>query len=156
MDGEGGYGPGNISLERLDFGALPGKLWPMFKRVWMLWPAALMTAALCGRAGESGLNVIVVVNQNSSNSLQLGNDYCERRGVPPQNLFRMTGWTGGPVNWQQSDFTNFLLNPLLAMISSRALTHQADIILLSMDIPYRVFGDGNLSDSENSTTSALF
>ena len=156
MDGEGGYGPGNISLERLDFGAFPAKLWPMFKRVWMLWSAALMTAALCGRAGESGLNVIVVVNQNSSNSLQLGNDYCERRGVPPQNLFRMTGWTGGPVNWQQSDFTNFLLNPLLAMISSRALTHQADIILLSMDIPYRVFGDGNLSDSENSTTSALF
>jgi uncharacterized protein (TIGR03790 family) len=128
----------------------------VFKRVWRLWPAALMASALCGRAGESGLNVIVVVNQNSSNSLQLGNDYCERRGVPPQNLFRMTGWTGGPVSWQQSDFTNFLLNPLLAMISSRGLTNQAQIILLSMDIPYRVIGDGSLSDSQNGTTSALF
>ena len=67
----------------------------MLKRVGMVWLAALMAATPRGRAGESGLNVIVVVNQNSSNSLQLGNDYCERRGVPPQNLFRMTGWTGG-------------------------------------------------------------
>ena len=31
-------------------------------------------------AGGSGLNVIVVVNQNSTNSVQLGNDYCEQRG----------------------------------------------------------------------------
>ncbi len=122
----------------------------------MVWLAALMAATPGARAGESGLNVIVVVNQNSSNSLQLGNDYCQRRGVPPQNLFRMTGWTGGPVSWQESDFTNFLLNPLLAMISSRGLTNQAHIILLSMDIPYRVIGDGGLSDSQNSTTSALF
>ncbi len=99
-----------------------------------------MTAAAGAMAGESGLNVIVVVNQNSSNSVQLGNDYCERRGVPPQNLFRMTGWTGGAINWQQSDFESYLLNPLLAMISSRGLTNQAEIVLLSMDIPYRVIG----------------
>ena len=46
-------------------------------------------------AGGSGLNVIVVVNQNSTNSVQLGNRYCEQRGVPPQNVLRMTeldGW----------------------------------------------------------------
>src|SRR5664279_4045450 len=47
------------------------------------------------RAGGSGLNVIVVVNQNSPNSVQLGNDYCQQRGVPPQNVFRMTGWSNG-------------------------------------------------------------
>jgi uncharacterized protein (TIGR03790 family) len=105
-------------------------------------------------AGESGLNVIVVVNQNSSNSLQLGNDYCERRGVPPQNLLRMTNWMGGSITWQQSDFDNCLLNPLLSMISSHGLTNQAQIVLLSMNIPYRVIAsDGQ---SENSTTSALF
>jgi len=141
---------------KLDFGAPAAKLGRMLKRVGMVWLAALMAATPGARAGESGLNVIVVVNQNSGNSIQLGNDYCQRRGVPPQNLFRMTGWTGGPISWQQSDFTNFLLNPLLAMISSRGLTNQAHIILLSMDIPYRVIGDGSLGDSQNSTTSALF
>jgi hypothetical protein len=103
-------------------------------------------------AGGSGLNVIVVVNQNSPNSVQLGNDYCERRGVPPQNLLRLTNWTGGSINWAPGDFTNDLLNPLLAMISRRGLTNQAQFVLLSMDIPYRVT-DGN---NENSTTAALF
>ncbi len=38
------------------------------------------------------------------------------------------------------------------MISSRGLTNQAEIVLLSMDIPYRVIN----GDSENGTTSALF
>src|SRR5580700_504451 len=99
----------------------------MLKSPGILGLAILMTLAPCARGGESGLNVIVVVNQNSANSLQLGNDYCERRGVPPQNLLRMTNWTGGSINWQQSDFESYLLNPLLAMISGRGLTNQAEI-----------------------------
>jgi uncharacterized protein (TIGR03790 family) len=104
-------------------------------------------------AGGSGLNVIVVVNQNSTNSVQLGNDYCEQRGVPPQNVLRMTGWTGGVTDWSPNDFETNLLNPLLAMIASRGLTNQAEFVLLSMDIPYRVT-DGYLD--YDSTTSALF
>ena len=103
-------------------------------------------------AGGSGLNVIVVVNQNSTNSLQLGNDYCEWRGVPPQNMLRMTNWTGGSTNWTPAEFQSELLNPLLAMISTRGLTNQAEFLLLSMDIPYRVTDGSN----ENGTTAALF
>ncbi len=103
-------------------------------------------------AGGSGLDVIVVVNQNSTNSLQLGNFYCEQRGVPPQNVLRMTGWTNGAVYWSLSDFQTFLQDPLLAMLVSRGLTNQAEFVLLSMDIPYTV-SDG---DSYNSTTAALF
>jgi uncharacterized protein (TIGR03790 family) len=124
----------------------------MLKRLCILALAMLMAIAPRTKAGESGLNVVVVVNQSSSNSVQLGNDYCERRGVPPQNLFRMTGWTNGAISWQQGDFENYLLNPLLAMIYSSGLTNQAEIVLLSMDIPYRVIN----GDSENGTTSALF
>ena len=103
-------------------------------------------------AGGSGLNVIVVVNQNSTNSVQLGNDYCEQRGVPPQNLFRMTGWTGGAIDWSPSDFENDLLNPLMGTIIGRGLNRQVQVVVLSMDIPYRVT-DG---DNQNSTTAALF
>src|ERR1035437_5961131 len=80
-------------------------------------------------ADGSGLNVIVVVNQNSTNSVQLGNDYCEQRGVPPQNLLRMTGCTGGSINWSPGDFQTSLLNPLLAMVASRGLTNQSHFVL---------------------------
>ena len=105
-------------------------------------------------AGGSGLNVIVVVNQNSTNSVQLGNYYCEQRCVPPQNYLRIN-WTGGNVQWTTSDFTNSLLNPLLSMLSSRGLTNQIDYVVLSMDFPYRVVQTGAQSGN-NSTTAALF
>ncbi len=113
---------------------------------------AALLAAGAAWAGGSGLNVIVVVNQNSTNSVQLGNDYCEQRGVPPQNLLRMTGWTGGAIEWSPGDFQTYLLNPLLAMVAGRGLTNQAQFVLLSMDVPYRVTDGSN----EDSTTSALF
>ena len=103
-------------------------------------------------AGGSGLNVVVVVNQNSTNSVQLGNYYCEQRGVPPQNLLRITNWTGGNVEWTTSDFTNSLFNPLVSMLSSRGLTNQIDYIVLSMDLPYTVTANNGI----NSTTAALF
>jgi uncharacterized protein (TIGR03790 family) len=102
-------------------------------------------------AGGSGLNVVVVVNQNSTNSVQLGNYYCERRCVPPQNLLRIN-WTGGNTTWTQSDFETNLLNPLVAMLSSCGLTNQVDYVVLSMDIPYQV----TAADGINSTTAALF
>jgi len=141
-----------LGAETLDFPSrFANECW-MLNRLGILRLALLMMAAPCAWAGDSGLNVIVVVNQNSSNSIQLGNDYCERRAVPPQNVLRMTNWTGGSITWQQSDFNSYLLNPLLAMISARGLTNQAEIVLLSMDIPYRVVN----GDSWNGTTSALF
>jgi uncharacterized protein (TIGR03790 family) len=113
---------------------------------------AILLAANPVWAGGSGLNVIVVVNQNSARSVQLGNDYCQLRGVPPQNLLRITGWTGGNINWNPADFQSFLLDPLLEMLASRGLTNQAEFVVLSMDIPYRVTDD----TGQNSTTSALF
>ena len=117
-----------------------------------IWTLALFWHALVAWAGGSGLNVVVVVNQNSTNSVQLGNDYCEQRGVPAQNLFRMTGWQGGAISWSKADFESDLRDPLLAMLAASGLTNQVQYVLLSMDIPYRV-EDGS---SGNSTTSALF
>ena len=93
-----------------------------------------------------------MVNQNSTNSVQLGNYYRAQRNVPPQNYLRIN-WTGTNTEWTISDFTTNLLNPLLAMLTSRQLTNQIDYVVLSMDIPYRVSSSG---EGYNSTTSALF
>src|SRR5947209_4818376 len=103
-------------------------------------------------AGGSGLNVVVVVNQNSDNSVQLGNYYSEKRQVPPQNFLRIN-WPGNNMAWTNTDFAAVLLNPLLAMLSSRQLTNQIDYVLLSMDIPYQLYSP-NILDV-NGTTSAL-
>ena len=104
------------------------------------------------RAGGSGLNTVVVVNQNSTNSCELGNYFCERRQVPPENVLRIN-WAGGNICWSNADFQASLLGPLLDMLTSRQLTSQVDYVVLSMDIPFQTVYDTN---KVNSTTAALF
>ena len=108
-------------------------------------------------AGGSGLNVAVVVNQNSADSVELGNYYCEQRGVPPQNVLRIN-WSGGNTIWTTSDFDTVLRMPLTTMLASRQLTNQIEVVLLSMDIPYRVTltTGSSATSGANSTTAALF
>lgn len=110
-----------------------------------------LAPALGAFAGGSGLNVVVVVNQNSSNSVQLANYYCEQRNIPPQNVLRIN-WAGGNFMWTLSDFQNTLATPLAAMLASRGLTNQIDYVVLSMDIPYHV----SATNGVNSTTSSLY
>ena len=102
-------------------------------------------------AGGSGLNVAVVVNKSSPDSIELGNYFCERRQVPPQNLFRIN-WTNGVTTWTREEFENTLAAPLQTNLAARQLTNQIEFVVLSMGIPHTVVG----SNGVNSTTSALF
>lgn len=106
------------------------------------------------RAGGSGLNVAIIINQDSTNSIQLGNYYREQRNIPPQNVFRIY-WPGSNLNWTLSNYNTVLLNPFTSALTNRLLTNQIDYVVLSMDIPYRIDGD-NTGNNENSTTAALF
>jgi len=113
--------------------------------------AAVVGLAWNLHAGGSGLNTVVVLNQSSANSVELGNYFCERRQVPPENVLRVN-WTGGNVSWTSDEFQLFLLNPLIAMLSARQLTNQIDYLVLSMDFPFQTLNGSVV----NSTTSALF
>ncbi|MBC8096618.1 MAG: TIGR03790 family protein, partial [Akkermansiaceae bacterium] len=120
--------------------------------------AVVLAVAFGSRAfaGGSGLNVVVVVNQNSTNSVQLGNYYCEQRGVPPQNVLRIN-WTGGNIVWTRAEMDSVLRTPLNSMLASRSISNQTEYVLLSMDIPYRVTNTvGTVHNDFNGTTSALF
>src|ERR1039457_2593052 len=55
---------------------------------WLAGPILLGGLSARLWAGGSGLNIVVVVNQHSTNSVQLGNYYCEQRQVPPQNVLK--------------------------------------------------------------------
>ena len=108
-------------------------------------------APLTARAGGSGLNTLVIINQASSNSCELGSYYCERRQVPAENVLYIN-WNGGNMSWSSDQFQTNLLNPLLQMVTDRQLSNQLDFVVLSMDIPYLVTYGSTL----DSTTAALF
>jgi uncharacterized protein (TIGR03790 family) len=101
--------------------------------------------------GGSGLNTVVVVNQASTNSVELGNYFCERRQIPPENVLRID-WPGSNISWTSNDFQVTLVNPLISMLAARQLTNQIDYVVLSMDIPYQTV-NGTLV---NGTTASLF
>lgn len=111
----------------------------------------VLWAAVDVFAGGSGLNTLVVVNQNSANSCEVGNYYCEKRQVPPENLLRIN-WTGGNVSWASNEFQTVLLDPLMAALATRQLTNQIEYVVLSMDLPFRTLNGSVV----NSTTSVLF
>ena len=102
-------------------------------------------------AGGSGLNTLVVVNQNSSNSVVLGNYYCERRQIPPENVLRIA-WSGGNIAWDVTQFQTNLLQPLLTAIATRGLSNQIHYVVLAMDIPYQTINGATV----NGTTAGLF
>jgi uncharacterized protein (TIGR03790 family) len=102
-------------------------------------------------AGGSGLNTLVVLNQNSANSVELGNYFCERRQVPPENVLRIS-WSGGSLDWDVTQFQTNLLQPILQAIASRGLNNQIQYVVLSMDIPFQTH-NGLIA---NGTTSGLF
>jgi uncharacterized protein (TIGR03790 family) len=105
--------------------------------------------------GGSGLNTAVIINQNSTNSCAIGNYFCERRQVPPENVLYIA-WPGSNISWTSNDFQTVLLTPLLNMLAARHLTNQIDYVVLSMDIPYQTVNATTNGSTVNSTTSALF
>jgi len=102
-------------------------------------------------AGGSGLNTLVVINQNSTNSIELGNYYAERRQVPPENVLRIN-WAGANNLWDVTQFQTNLLQPIQQAIASRGLSNQISYVVLSMDIPFQT-ANGTVV---NGTTSGLF
>jgi uncharacterized protein (TIGR03790 family) len=106
-------------------------------------------------AGESGLNTIVIVNQASPDSLALGNYYCERRTIPPENVLKVN-WTGSQSLWTDTEFTQHVWTPLTNMLASRNLTNQISLVVLSMDLPFATDVVTGGMTNRNSTTSIMF
>ena len=122
-----------------------------FKSIAVIVLLLVLVSPLRSVAGGSGLNVALVINQASSNSVMLGNYYAEVRSIPPENILRIN-WAGLATSWSLPEFQTNLFLPLISMISARQLTNQIGIAVLSMDIPFSISG----TDNVNSTTSALF
>src|SRR5688500_9149671 len=109
----------------------------MFVRLYQKWLCSLLAGLfLAGStpalpAAGTGLNVVIVANQNSSNSLELANYYAEMRQVPPGNVLRIN-WSGGNAIWSRDEFEAVLLDPLTTMLQDRQLTNQVLYLVLSM------------------------
>lgn len=89
------------------------------------------------QAGGGPENLLLVVNQNSQNSLTIANYYVRLRDIPPSNVVYLD-WHGGAGNTPSTRFRDEILKPVLDTIDRRGLAAQIEYIVYSSDFPFRV------------------
>ena len=111
---------------------------------------ALLLAAAVAEGGGGPLNTLVIVNDLSPRSLELGKIYQSARQIPDQNIFHISTTTN--YNLTTAAFSNEIRNPILSYIASSGLSNQIDYLVFMHDMPYRVY----LGGSSNGLTSAMY
>lgn len=94
-------------------------------------------SARLAHAGGGPENVLLLVNQNSAESLTVANYYIRLRQIPPSNVLYLD-WAGNPAQVSGRTFRDKILKPTLETIDRRRLAAQIDYIVYSCDLPMRV------------------
>jgi len=110
--------------------------------------AGLILFTASARAGVGPQNVIIVVNDNSRESLELGH-YCQAmRGVNERQIVHVSTTTNDTITLTL--FTSEIYTPVTIAISARGLSSQIDTIVYTRGMPYQVTNGFRI----NSITSA--
>ena len=108
---------------------------------------------VCTGLVEAGLgpqNVLIVVNDASTNSQALGQYYQEARGIPESQVVHVLTSVGPELS--ATAFTNEVWQPIQSHIDSYGLSNQVRAILYSMDLPSRIVQ----MNAVNSSTAMAF
>ena len=114
----------------------------------------LFLGALSAKAGGGPQNVLVVVNDNSLESLELGNYYREKRQIPGINIFHVRTTTNYSID--TASYSNQIWGPVTNYIRTARLTNQIDYIVFSRGIPYRIYQGGYANNRHAGLTAAAF
>jgi uncharacterized protein (TIGR03790 family) len=114
-----------------------------------LWIVVLAASAPPAMAGGGPQNVLVVVNDQSIESLQVGQYYRELRGIPERQVCPVSV---DPllVNVSASFFQTAILARVHQHIAHHGLSNQIDYLVLSKELPTRV------AENEGATAVAFY
>ena len=98
---------------------------------------ALLLLAAHARAGGGARNVLVVVNENSEESLEIGNYYLHARGLPAANLCRIQTTTG--LTTDKAGFQAEIEAPIKACIAASPYAARIDYIVLTRGMPISAY-----------------
>ncbi len=115
----------------------------------------LMIAPSVLFAGGGPFNTLVVVNTNSSDSIELGEYYAAKHGIPSHHICHINIATN-LITVTSNEFQNQLLTPITNHIAEENLADQIDIIVLCWDFPTRVGGAPHVEASEGVASSLFY
>lgn len=116
---------------------------------WQTMVVLLGTAGVV-MAGGGPHRVLVVVNDASPESLELGQYYQDQRAIPERNICHVNTTTNYSI--ELTDFTNDIANVVRSYISSAGLSNQIDYVVFTRGMPYRVYS----GTSSNGITAAMY
>ncbi len=90
--------------------------------------------------GQTPQNVLVVVNQTSPLSRQIGEYYVARRHVPLANVCRLNTKTDEEIS--RADFDSQVAAPIVACLHSRHLEDKILYIVTTAGVPLKIAGNG--------------
>jgi uncharacterized protein (TIGR03790 family) len=114
--------------------------------------AFLALACLEAAAGQGGEQVLIVVNQTSPASRELGEYYRPRRSVPAQNVCRIDSTREEEVTW--SVYQQQIEDPIARCLQKEGLREKVLYLLLTPDIPIKVDGAGSGLTAEHASVDS--
>jgi len=124
------------------------------KAIWPLGPVLAIALAACCAAAEMPLPspgaILLVVNENSPLSREIGEYYARRRGVPAQNICRIKASTSEEIS--REDYERQIARPIGAFLGKQRLQESIFYIVTTAGVPLKIAGAG---DGMNSSAAAV-
>ena len=103
--------------------------------------------------GQPPDSVLVVINQSSALSRQIGEYYAQRRHIPSSNICRITASANEEIS--RSDFDDQVARPIQNYLRGHNLTEKVLYIVTTAGVPLKVHGNLGLAAEAASVDSEL-
>ena len=114
------------------------------RRVLLLVSCLLWSAAPCRAAATPAARVLVIVNDDSPASRQIGAFYAAKRHVPAANVCHIHCPTAEEI--PEAAFLDDILAPVATALSRPPLTRTVDFLVLTKGVPLRIHSDAPSPD----------
>jgi uncharacterized protein (TIGR03790 family) len=114
---------------------------------------SLIALSVGSAAGQSADNLLLVINQNSPASVQVGEYYAQKRRVAPDHVVRITTVTTDTL--PRAEYESAIEGPIATWLARHGLQDQVLYLVLTKGVPLRVAGTGGPSGTVASVDSEL-
>ena len=112
--------------------------------------SVLFSVLLLGQPPDS---VLIVVNQPSALSRQIGEYYAERRHIPASNICRLNASMNEEIS--RSEFDDQIARPIQEYLRGHSLTEKVLYIVTTAGVPLKIRGNLGLVGEASSVDSEL-
>ncbi len=112
----------------------------------------LLLAASQSLHAQTAENVLLVINRNDPVSVEIGEYYRERRGIPLENVCPIDSFLFEEIDWQM--YLDGVERPVAACLASPALQEKVLYIVTTRGVPLKVRGGGAGLESESASVDS--